>query len=68
MRLSRAEPPLRKQVVEFMLDKGSHMWSMRRGKANFFRIMGALGGLIAVGKWFDQPAMVMDFFHNASLH
>ncbi|GKC48259.1 FT-interacting protein 3 [Tanacetum coccineum] len=54
MRLSRAEPPLRKEVVEFMLDKGSHMWSARRGKANFFRIMGALGGLIAVGKWFDQ--------------
>ncbi|GJT58234.1 FT-interacting protein 1-like protein [Tanacetum coccineum] len=54
MRLSRAEPPLRKEVVEFMLDKGSHMWSMRRGKANFFRIMGALGGLIAVGKWFDH--------------
>nr|GEY21463.1 FT-interacting protein 1-like [Tanacetum cinerariifolium] len=54
MRLSRAEPPLRKEVVEFMLDKGSHMWSTRRDKANFFRIMGALGGLIAIGKWFDQ--------------
>ncbi|KAM3690414.1 hypothetical protein ACB098_09G123700 [Castanea mollissima] len=54
MRLSRAEPPLRKEVVEYMLDVGSHMWSMRRSKANFFRIMGVLGGLIAVGKWFDQ--------------
>ncbi|XP_044494295.1 FT-interacting protein 3 [Mangifera indica] len=54
MRLSRAEPPLRKEVVEFMLDVGSHMWSMRRSKANFFRIMGVLSGLIAVGKWFDQ--------------
>jgi len=30
------------------------MWSMRRSKANFFRIMGVLSGLIAVGKWFDQ--------------
>ncbi|KAI4371257.1 hypothetical protein MLD38_019518 [Melastoma candidum] len=54
MRLNRAEPPLRKEVVEYMLDVGSHMWSMRRSKANFFRIMGVLSGLIAVGKWFDQ--------------
>lgn len=53
-RLSRAEPPLRKEVVEYMLDVGSHMWSMRRSKANFFRIMGVLRGVIAVGKWFDQ--------------
>ncbi|KAK8262441.1 hypothetical protein V6Z12_D13G258600 [Gossypium hirsutum] len=53
-RLSRAEPPLRKEVVEYMLDVDSHMWSMRRSKANFFRIMGVLSGLIAVGKWFDQ--------------
>ncbi|KAG6632533.1 hypothetical protein I3843_13G144700 [Carya illinoinensis] len=50
-RLSRAEPPLRKEVVEYMLDVDSHMWSMRRSKANFFRIMGVLSGLIAVGKW-----------------
>ncbi|KAF4369147.1 hypothetical protein CsatB_030768 [Cannabis sativa] len=54
MRLTRAEPALRKEVVEYMLDVDSHMWSMRRSKANFFRIMGVLSGLIAVGKWFDQ--------------
>ncbi|KAI4322061.1 hypothetical protein L6164_021784 [Bauhinia variegata] len=54
MRLSRAEPALRKEVVEYMLDVDSHMWSMRRSKANFFRIMKVLGGLIAIGKWFDQ--------------
>ncbi|XP_047340504.1 FT-interacting protein 3-like [Impatiens glandulifera] len=54
VRLSRAEPPLRKETVEYMLDVGSHMWSMRRSKANFLRIMGVLGGLIAVGKWFDS--------------
>ncbi|KAK8916692.1 hypothetical protein KSP39_PZI022575 [Platanthera zijinensis] len=53
-RLSRAEPPLRKEVVEYMLDVDSHMWSMRKSKANFFRIMGVLGGAIAVGKWFNQ--------------
>uniref|UniRef100_A0A7N1A4A2 C2 domain-containing protein n=1 Tax=Kalanchoe fedtschenkoi TaxID=63787 RepID=A0A7N1A4A2_KALFE len=54
MRLSRAEPPLRKEFIEYMLDVGSHMWSMRRSKANFFRIMGMLGRVIAVAKWFDQ--------------
>ncbi|XP_072963949.1 FT-interacting protein 7 [Typha angustifolia] len=54
MRLSRAEPPLRKEVVEYMLDMDSHMWSMRKSKANFFRIMGVLSPLVAVGKWFDQ--------------
>ncbi|XP_021972104.1 FT-interacting protein 3 [Helianthus annuus] len=54
MRLGRAEPPLRKEIVEYMLDVGSHMWSMRRSKANFLRIMSVLGGLIAMGKWFDQ--------------
>lgn len=54
MRLSRAEPPLRKEVVEYMLDVDSHMWSMRRSKANFFRIMNVLSGMIAVGRWFDQ--------------
>lgn len=54
MRLSRAEPPLRKEVVEYMLDLNSQMWSMRRSKANFFRIMTLLSGVIAVGKWFDQ--------------
>lgn len=54
MRLSRAEPPLRKEVVEYMLDVGSNMWSMRRSKANFFRIVAVLQKLFAVGRWFDQ--------------
>lgn len=54
MRLSRAEPPLRKEIVEYMLDVDSHMWSMRRSKANFFRIMNVFGGIFAVFKWFDQ--------------
>lgn len=54
MRLSRAEPPLRKEVVEYMLDVDSHMWNMRRSKANFFRIMGVMRGVISIGKWFDQ--------------
>ncbi|XP_010273065.1 PREDICTED: FT-interacting protein 1-like [Nelumbo nucifera] len=53
-RLSRAEPPLRKEVVEYMSDVDSHLWSMRRSKANFFRLMTVLSGLFAVGKWFGD--------------
>uniref|UniRef100_A0ACD5XQR4 Uncharacterized protein n=1 Tax=Avena sativa TaxID=4498 RepID=A0ACD5XQR4_AVESA len=54
MRLSRAEPPLRKEVVEYMLDVDSHMWSMRKSKANFFRIMRILSPLVGAAKWFGQ--------------
>lgn len=53
-RLGRAEPPLRKEVVEYMLDADSHMWSMRRSKANFFRIMSLLSGLFSVSRWFNN--------------
>uniref|UniRef100_A0A2P2MYI3 Synaptotagmin n=1 Tax=Rhizophora mucronata TaxID=61149 RepID=A0A2P2MYI3_RHIMU len=53
-RLSRAEPPLRKEVVEYMSDAHSHLWSMRRSKANFFRLMSVFTGLIAVSRWFGE--------------
>ncbi|KAG8363574.1 hypothetical protein BUALT_Bualt19G0036600 [Buddleja alternifolia] len=53
-RLARAEPPLRKEVVEYMLDADSHMWSMRRSKANFFRIMSLLSGMMSVNRWFGD--------------
>ncbi|KAL6992065.1 FT-interacting protein 1 [Sarracenia purpurea var. burkii] len=54
VRLGRAEPPLRKEVVEYMLDVDSHMWSMRRSKANFFRIMSLISGMISIGRWFGD--------------
>lgn len=52
VRLGRAEPPLRKEVVEYMLDVDSHMWSMRRSKANFFRVMSLLSGIVSINGWF----------------
>ncbi|XP_062079439.1 multiple C2 domain and transmembrane region protein 10 [Humulus lupulus] len=52
-RLSRAEPPLGREVVEYMLDHDSHMWSMRRSKANFFRLMGVVSGLVAMCRWVE---------------
>lgn len=53
-RLSRAEPPLRKEVIEYMTDANSHLWSMRRSKANFFRLMSVFNGLFAMGRWLKE--------------
>ncbi|KAM7275382.1 hypothetical protein ACFE04_017248 [Oxalis oulophora] len=53
-RLGRAEPPLRREVIEYMSDAHSHLWSMRRSKANFFRLMSVFSGIISVGKWFGE--------------
>ncbi|CAM8885449.1 unnamed protein product [Rhodiola kirilowii] len=53
-RLGRAEPPLRREVVEYMSDADSHLWSLRRSKANFARIVSVFSGLFAVGKWFRE--------------
>ncbi|KAL7160117.1 hypothetical protein ABFS83_01G072400 [Erythranthe nasuta] len=50
-RLGRSEPPLRKEVVEYMSDVDSHLWSMRRSKANFFRMMSVFAGIFSAGKW-----------------
>lgn len=56
-RLSRAEPPLKKEVVEYMTDADSHLWSIRRSKANFFRLMNVFSGLFSVWKWFGEVCM-----------
>ncbi|GLJ18802.1 hypothetical protein SUGI_0335720 [Cryptomeria japonica] len=53
-RLARSEPALRQEVVHFMLDTDTHMFSMRRSKANWFRIMNLLSGPVAIFCWFDQ--------------
>ncbi|XP_027335476.1 FT-interacting protein 7-like [Abrus precatorius] len=53
-RLSRAEPPLRKEVVEYMCDTESHLWSMRRSKANFYRLMTVFSGIFSVGRWLGE--------------
>ena len=68
LRLSRAEPPLRKEIVDYMLDVGSNMWSIRRAKANYDRILDLLSGIFALIKWFEQirnwksPAATMAFY------
>lgn len=53
-RLARAEPPLRREAVEYMLDVDYHMFSLRRSKANFNRIMSLLSGITGIYRWFND--------------
>ncbi|KAL8097979.1 protein QUIRKY [Apium graveolens] len=52
--LTRSEPPLGPEVVRYMLDADSHTWSMRRSKANWFRIVAVLAWVIGLAKWLDN--------------
>lgn len=52
-RLSRAEPPLHREVVGYMLDVDSTMFSLRKSKANFYRITSVLSTIAVIGRWFD---------------
>ncbi|OMO73056.1 C2 calcium-dependent membrane targeting [Corchorus olitorius] len=54
MRLTRTEPPLRKEVVECMLDADAQMWSMRRAKANFERLKAVFGVFVNAWKVFND--------------
>ncbi|KAH7838731.1 hypothetical protein Vadar_030403 [Vaccinium darrowii] len=68
MRMSRAEPPLRKEVVEYMLDVGSHMWSMRRSKVNICRVAEVLTGLNTFCKVVDEICAWKSPFKTISVH
>ncbi|GMN45695.1 hypothetical protein TIFTF001_014875 [Ficus carica] len=52
--LGRSEPPLGPEVVRYMLDADSHTWSMRKSKANWFRIVAVLAWLVGLAKWLDD--------------
>lgn len=54
MRFRRAEPPLSKEVVEYMLDMRANVWSMRRGRAQFYRIASLLSGFVGFVKKFEE--------------
>ncbi|GLT63070.1 hypothetical protein SLA2020_356630 [Shorea laevis] len=52
--LERSEPPLGPEVVRYMLDADSHSWSMRKSKANWFRIVAVLAWAVGLAKWLDD--------------
>ncbi|KAL1338606.1 hypothetical protein HN51_033223 [Arachis hypogaea] len=54
MHLSRSEPPLRKEVVYYMLDADSHNFSMRKVRANWYRIINVVAGVIDIVRWIDD--------------
>ncbi|XP_004499525.1 multiple C2 domain and transmembrane region protein 14-like [Cicer arietinum] len=51
--LARSEPPLGHEVVQFMLDSDTHMWSIRRSKANWFRLIVFLSHATTIFCWLD---------------
>ncbi|KAK9114103.1 hypothetical protein Syun_020900 [Stephania yunnanensis] len=52
--LARSEPPLGPEVVRYMLDADSHVWSIRRSKANWLRIVVVLGWVVGLARWVDD--------------
>ena len=68
LRLSRAEPPLRREVVEYMLDVDLHMWSIRRSKANFFRIMAVLSGIVSIAQWLNHICQWKNMLTTVLIH
>nr|XP_048334031.1 FT-interacting protein 7 isoform X2 [Ziziphus jujuba var. spinosa]XP_048334032.1 FT-interacting protein 7 isoform X3 [Ziziphus jujuba var. spinosa]XP_048334033.1 FT-interacting protein 7 isoform X4 [Ziziphus jujuba var. spinosa] len=52
--LSRSEPPLRREVVLYMLDADSQSFSMRKVRANWCRIINVIAGVIDIARWVDN--------------
>ncbi|XP_057959466.1 multiple C2 domain and transmembrane region protein 16 [Malania oleifera] len=52
--LSRSEPPLRREIVLYMLDADSHTFSMRKVRANWYRIINVVAGVIDVVGWVEN--------------
>ncbi|KAF3441254.1 hypothetical protein FNV43_RR15167 [Rhamnella rubrinervis] len=52
--LSRSEPPLRREVVVYMLDADSNTFSMRKVRANWCRIIKVIAGVIDIARWVDN--------------
>ena len=51
---SRSEPPLRREVVLYMLDADSHVFSMRKVRVNYFRIINVIANVIDIIHWVDN--------------
>ncbi|XP_050212705.1 FT-interacting protein 7 [Mercurialis annua] len=52
--LSRSEPPLQREVVLYVLDANSHTFSMRKVRANWFRIINVIAGVLDIVRWIDD--------------
>ncbi|KAK9715914.1 hypothetical protein RND81_06G198400 [Saponaria officinalis] len=52
--LSRSEPPLRPEVIRYLLDADSNTFSMRKIRVNWFRIISLVAGVIDMVKWVED--------------
>ncbi|KAF3493251.1 hypothetical protein DY000_02056803 [Brassica cretica] len=66
--LSRTEPPLRKEVIEYITGSDSHFWSIRKSRANFFRLKSVLSGLLGTGEWFQDICTWKKPVASAAVH
>ncbi|KAE8677000.1 hypothetical protein F3Y22_tig00111558pilonHSYRG00011 [Hibiscus syriacus] len=53
-RLARSEPVLGQEVVQSIFDNDTHVWSMRRSKANWFRVVRCLSRVASLARWIDE--------------
>ncbi|WZZ18092.1 hypothetical protein YC2023_111181 [Brassica napus] len=67
-RLSRTEPPLRKEVIEYITGSDSHFWSVRKSRANFFRLTSVLSCLLGTGEWFQDICTWKKPVASAAVH
>ncbi|KAM7266374.1 hypothetical protein ACFE04_004271 [Oxalis oulophora] len=63
-RLVRTEPPLRKEVVCYMLDSGANMWSFRRGRANFARFIRFFSIFLEAWQYFRHIRAWKNYWHT----
>ncbi|KAM0998737.1 hypothetical protein FF1_005526 [Malus domestica] len=54
LKLSKSEPPIRREVVDYVLDVKARSWSLRRARVNFERIVKVLDVFFWLIKKFDQ--------------
>ncbi|XP_073151429.1 multiple C2 domain and transmembrane region protein 16 [Henckelia pumila] len=66
--LLRSEPPLRHEVVTYMLDADSHMFSMRKVRANWLRIINVIAGVIDLFRWIDDTRSWKNSMGTLLLH
>lgn len=53
-KMSKAEPPLRREVIDYMLDSREIVWSMRRCRADFERINVFVSWLVGICNQFNE--------------
>ncbi|CAJ2633627.1 unnamed protein product [Trifolium pratense] len=62
LNMSKAEPPLRREVIDYMLDSREKQWSVRRWRADLERIGVFVRWLIVIYTQFDEICKWKDMY------